>query len=191
MSATKINNSEAHSLAHRIANKAFEHLIEPAEDRYNSSAKKAYDKLIANIGGEEVARTLALYRCADQRETVQIEVKGNAESPITARYKAPKGRAFYFGLSWNNPLIIDVDLFDEISEQQRIVSDLTDKRNQLAYELCKQMEGRSAKKMLTAWPEAESIFQEFFGVTGGGEISTPLESLLAKFLPMLAAPVGA
>jgi hypothetical protein len=48
-----------------------------------------------------------------------------------------------------------------------------------------QIIGKSSATVLKAWPEAASIIQEVTGDINEVTLVTPLESLLARFLPML------
>jgi hypothetical protein len=188
MSVAKIKYYEASDIGNRIADKAFAHLVTPLEDKLNIFLKGRYDALVRDvIGGDRIAELVkagvlldnggAFLKFVGQKEDFTEYLKGDL-------VVSPAG--------YSNAFIID----DEVAFEAYVtlvtpLRALRHKRALLVDELKSQCEGKSAKAVMKAWPEAAQIVADFFHITVDGKdtsMTSPLEQLLAKFMPMLPAP---
>lgn len=186
MSKHKINSSEAVSIANKIADKAFEHLIEPAEGRLQDLLEDAYWKIAGNWD-QATIESLTKHRALHTGNKIEIYVtdgKHGANFDLKGDNLVCKG-------SYGSDLIVsDANLLDKLQELSSELKQLRVKRNNLHFELVAQIAGRSAKSVIENWPEAETFVKDEFPekTVDKPVMTTPLETLLGKFLPALPAP---
>jgi hypothetical protein len=188
MSATKITSREAWSIAAKISDKAFEHLLDPVNKKLNTLGKEAYEKIIEGIGGESVAKKLVVYGLAYSTRSVDINVV-DANNEILVTYTVENETLIKSNYHhYNKMKLVDGPLYDKIIELDQERDKLLAKCSSLRNTLEHQITGKSTKTVVKAWPEAEEIVNNYFGQVSDTTLVTPLETLLARFLPMLPAP---
>lgn len=186
MSKHKISNREAANIAGKIADKAFEHLIEPAEARIQGALSEAYWKIAGNWD-QATIESLTKHSVLHTGNETKIYV-------TDGKYRASfnlKGDGLVTSCGYGADLIIsDADLLDKLQELSNELNQLRVKRNNLEFELVKQISGRTAKSVIENWPEAEAFVKDEFPEKSVDKpvMTTPLEMLLGKFIPALPAP---
>ncbi len=185
MSSKKINYSHADSIATLIANKAFEHLINPLKSQLEAVAKKYVLADIEAFGGMRRLIDAGFFR-ANENGTLIVyfhqTTSGEAEHHCV---DLKLGLVFQ---GWNDYRIINDDAFKELVPIIEQFEPLKLKRSSLQNTLQQQLEGKTVKQALSAWPEASQFINQVMGVNDKVEMTQPLEQLLARFLPMLPAP---
>ncbi len=188
MSKSGINNWEASNIAVRIAAKAFEHVIAPIDERINEYLRSRYHACMAIIG--TTPQTMSEYGLGTLADTISVvvvvdndrweeQLKGNTDEFLSL---AGFGSDFSFS-SGNAPGY--VVLCTERAPFRK-------QQHALEEEIASQLLGRSVKAAMKAWPEAAQFIADEFnlGDIAKSEMTKPLETLLAKYLLMLAAPQG-
>lgn len=186
MSKHKINADEADSITGKIADKAFQHLIEPAETLIQDVLEDAYWKIAGNWD-QATIESLTEHRALNTCNKIEIYVTDGKHG---ASFNL-KGDSLVSNGSYGSDLIIsDANLLDKLQELSSELKQLRVKRNNLHFELIKQIAGRSAKSVIENWPEAETFVKDEFPekTVDKPVMTTPLETLLGKFLPALPAP---
>lgn len=186
MSKSKINNREAASIAGKIADKAFEHLIEPAEARIQGALSEAYWKIAGNWD-QATIESLTKHRVLHTGNKIEIYVAdGKHGASLDLKGDNLVGRGSY----GSDLILSDADLLDKLQELSSELNQLRVRRNNLQFELVKQISGRSAKSVVENWPEAETFVKDEFPekTVDKPVMTTPLETLLGKFIPALPAP---
>lgn len=185
MSKHKISNREAANIAGKIADKAFEHLIEPAEARLQGVLGEAYWKIAGNWD-QATIESLAKHCVLHTGDSIEIYVH---DSKHGANFNL-KGDGLVSSGGYGYDLTVsDADLLDKLQELSNELKQLRVKRNNLEFELVKQIVGRTAKSVIENWPEAEAFVKDEFPEKSVDKpVMTPLETLLGKFIPALPAP---
>lgn len=187
MAAKKINWRLAHNIATAIADKAFDHLKSPLETELEKFADEAYEIIVPAIKACEP------FRLTKKDDVVRIQIT-NSESEIEddEHFKIDvykRGKDIPFVKTWHSYAVVyNPDLFERAKPVYERLTELNQKRFRLFEELKSQLEGKTISAAMKAWPEAADIIAEMAGVTEGVPLTTPLEVLLARFLPMLPAP---
>ncbi len=189
MSKTCINSWEASNIAIRIAAKAFEHVVAPIDGRINEYLRSAYHACFEDIIGT-TPRLLAEHGIGKLADTISVlvpiendnwqeQLKGN-----TDEFLAFVG----YGPDFSFPAATVV-LYASLCAER---APFRKQQHALKEEIASQLLGRSVKAAMKAWPEAaQFIANEFnLGDIAKPEMTKPLETLLAKYLPMLAPPQG-
>ena len=186
MSSTKITQREAWSLSDKIADKAFEHLLEPWNKKEQELGKEVYAQIVEAIGGDKVVAAMAAYNVIEFTDQITIDVcDGTNDERINFK------RDNLINTRWNRMRLINGNLYERAAEINKTQQSLRLKREALRKTLEVQMTGKSMKSIIKAWPEAESVLNAYFGQVTDSTLVAPLEVLLARFLPMLAAPMEA
>ncbi len=188
MSQTKMNDWETASIARRISEKAFEHVIGPIDNKINELLRAGYANTLSLLGVSP--SILAEHGIGELTDKISVEIKvdgqiheekingDTGEFISTRRY----GCDFIFVESAITAKYVELCLERAPSRNQR---------HALTEELSKQMVGRSAKAVMKTWPEAADFIASYFNIVNPiSEMTKPLEVLLAKYLPMLPAPKG-
>ena len=181
----KIGKELATSIATAIADKAFEHLLPPAEAALQAIANEAYDRIDAEVDFGKLAGYGFAYKAVDGC-TVAIRIVADKDNYLNiAAYGRPWGFSTY-----HYAFIEDAGLYARALEAERRLASLMERRNQLHRELCAQLLGKTTKQAIEAWPEAAEIITDTAGIDVECSIVKPLEALLARFIPALPAPQG-
>lgn len=184
MSKSKIDKHEANRIAENISDEAFAHLIKPITEQINALLRTAYHAYMR----KDMAAFLVERGLAGQNSAVEVVVRygtGTTTEIIrgdTGEFTVPIGHSnqFKFLTAAETP---------EYAQLHEAHAPLRQKRAALRNELSKQMVGRSASKVMKTWPEAAPFVARYFELdTATHEMTTPLDALLAKYLPMLPAP---
>jgi hypothetical protein len=190
MSATKIKYYEASDLGHRIARKAFEHLTAPHEAVVDEFVKGVYDGIIEHVIG---AGNIAKFVSAG----VLVQNAGSSLNFVTGTDSvacAVKGEMLVRPAGYSNPFQVDDETVSlEYFRVCEPLQALWIKQAALAQEIKEQVTNKSAKHVMKVWPEAATIVAEFFNIDIDGKdksMTSPLDQLLSKFMPLLAAPQG-
>ena len=188
MSSKKISKAAADNISARIARKAFEHLIPALTEQVKQLGIEASEKLHGQINAP-VLRSTNIIR--GDNETMRIWVYSRTEDLGNESLKVNLDGPGWSSSSRDAVSIVDADLAARASVAVIRLQDLCNKRNALAKELREQCVGKTLKAALAAWPEAADIISDVTDVPLTQGFVSPLENLLAKFLPMLPAPVEA
>lgn len=186
MSQNKINSWEAGNIAKVIAAKAFEHLLKSYEDNIASFATQCYLDHVRDLGLADKREQFIAAKLIAEVEHANIVFSDGDNSwneLISGELLAPDR---YYN-TWTITDPAKVSAYRELNEAR---APLVRKREALITELTAQMENKSANSVIKAWPEAAPFVADYFQIKKV-PLSTPLETLLAKFLPMLPAPQGA
>ena len=187
MSQSKISSWEASIIAKKIAEKAFEHLVAPIDERINEYLRSRYRACMVAIG--TTPQAMAEYGLGTLADTISVivivgddswieQLKGNTDEFLSL---SGFGQDFKF-ISTSAPEYVSL-----CAERAPFRA----KQQALNGELADQLTGRSAKAAMKAWPEAAQFIADEFGLGDiTREMTKPLENLLAKYLPMLAPPQG-
>lgn len=183
MSQSKMTSWEASIIAKKIAEKAFEHLVAPIDERINEYLRSRYRACMVAIG--TTPQAMAEYGLGTLADTISVivivgddswteQLKGNTDEFLSL---SGFGQDFKF-ISTSAPGYVSL-----CTER----APLRAKQQALNEELADQLTGRSAKATMKAWPEAAQFIADEFGLGDiTREMTKPLENLLAKYLPMLA-----
>lgn len=188
MSSKKISKNAAYTISGRIANKAFEHLIPALEEQVKQLGIEASTKIHAQIDAS-LLRSMNIIRGDD--DTMRIWVYLRAEDIGNESRKVNLDGPGWSSSSWNAVSLVDADLAARASAVVERLEDLRKKRKALTQKLYEQCIGKTVKAALAAWPEAADIISDVTDVPLTQGFVSPLENLLAKFLPMLPAPAEA
>lgn len=182
MSTKKVNYSMANSISSKIADKAFQHLTEPLERALSEIADTAYARIIEKCGiNTEVVKQMNVFSCTD---STSIDICNGSGQEVVVSTTSVKEGWLDLGPRWNNPEYVDEELFNKAFEINSQLDQINSRRNELQRTLMQQIEGRTIKQVLDAWPEAAP----FLGIAQRPDMIRPLERLLAQYLPALPAP---
>ena len=190
----KINANQAENIGYKIAEKAFEHLMDPIDKALSDVGQEAYDKFAAQVDVALLIKFHLLNEVSGIHSMAVIVTnaeEANVRNQLRINFKNSQP------LAGNAPgyeeiMIYDPELFERGQNLQSRWNELHNKRSALRHEVVGQCRGKNPATLVKAWPEAEDIIREVItdmpaNISG---VSVPLENLLAKFLPMLAAPKG-
>lgn len=192
MSQSKMNSYEASCIAKTIAVKAFAHVLDPLDKEVNFYLYGCYCKIMTSERIEHHVQ-YGMGEYAD-KITVKVHVPC-ADNPSGERTYEEAISSDVLDLCKTSRWGPDFVFFtiEETSEYTRLCAKRAPwrtHRDELAKELVRQLSGRSAKQSMKDWPEAADIIADHFGITTHIAMVKPLEVLLSKYLPMLAAPQG-
>jgi cobalamin biosynthesis Mg chelatase CobN len=184
MSLRKINQDEAKRIANRISRKAFAHLIDPLEQQVHSIFKSAYDVAtvfydVATLRSLLAADVIRMEKTASVtllsgHNRIDYQIFAENEIIISSKYGE-------FEVQDSMRYEMAIDLLKELRLREK-------RRKELYMELQGQILGKSAKAVISAWPEVKEIVEQMFNVCGASGIESPLEVVLGRFLPALPAP---
>ncbi len=187
MASRKINWRMANSIADRIADKAFEHLIDPKQKMLEAVGVEAFDVMKQHIDVGLLRRFNIVGSNSNMRLKVKCTADGSDDSAVLIQFEAEDGFSVYY---LETPTVTDDGLWQRARDLAGELGVLRHKRNLLYNELKSQLEGKTTNMAIKAWPEAAEIIAQIADINLIGDMTTPLESLLSKYLPMLAAPRG-
>jgi len=185
MASKKISWRMANSIADRIADKAFEHLINPKQKMLEAVGVEAFDVMKQHIDLGSLRRFNIVGSNSNMRLEVKCAADGSDDSAVLIQFEAEDGFSSY---NWETPTVTDDGLWQRARDLSGELNVLHHKRYSLYDELKSQLEGKTTNMAIKAWPEAAEIIAQIADVNLVGDMTTPLESLLSKYLPMLAAP---
>lgn len=185
MSTKRIKYYESRDIARKIANKAFEHLINPLEQKMKALAEDATETELMFLGGRERLVAAQLLHKSDGELSVAVRHPDRSDDTSDIYVKVQIGLGKY---GYDAFALVSSSLYDALQPLNEDLLPLLSKHAALFEELHSQLEGKSMVQAIKAWPEAESIIREALGDTSGKPMVQPLEQLLARFLPMLPAP---
>lgn len=188
MSSKKISRDNSYTISSKIAEKAFEHLITPLQQQLKELGVEAAKALNAQL---DVAQLRQLNIIGEENEDMTIWVYADE-----SHFSQDNRRVTLKGTGWSTsywyaPRIVDADLHARAFAAAERLGQLCRQRTALEHELRNQCYGKTVKAALAAWPEAADIISKIVDVPLTEGFVSPLESLLAKFLPMLPAPAEA
>ena len=187
MASKKINWRMANSIADRIADKAFEHLINPKQKMLEAVGVEAFDVMKQHIDLDLLHRFNLIDSNSNMRLKVKCTADGSGDSAVLIQFEAEDGFGSYH---CETPTVTDDGLWQRAQDLAGELNILRCKRKSLYNELKSQLEGKTTHMAIKAWPEAAEIIAQIADINLVGDMTTPLESLLSKYLPMLAAPQG-
>ena len=188
MSKQKININEAGAISTSIAEKAFEHLINPIDERIQTTLRDAYDQITKGWSSSTISGMIE-HCLISETDRLDMEVSDGKHS---IRMSLIDESLLQSRSNWDSNFYInDPDLHDKLVELHRERGQLAQKRTALQTEIALQIIGRNTKQVLEAWPEAKSFIDEQFPEKkpeAKPSMDAPLDALLARFLPALPAP---
>ena len=186
--ASKITKWQSERIGDQIAKKAFEHLFVPVHKRQAALAQQAYNSFMAGFSDQQI-RLLVEADMLQLGDNILITVKNHAgqEELLTDRLNTLED-GFYVRRGWGNIEFLDDELYSAASDAKTEENKLGALCSNLRCTITSQCAGKSPNSVLKAWPEAGDILMDVVGSIDGGSLTTPLEQLLARFLPMLPAP---
>ena len=187
MASKKINWNMACKIADKIAAKAFEHLTAPLERELGIIAAEAWAIFAAKFDFPALAEHDFVKVTDTLTITLYSSRYGNDESSVRVTHR---GKA-YKGLPWDDPSLTDDALDERAFPVRGRLAELVTSRGKLANTLRNQLNGKTSSQAMKAWPEAAQIIAECCDLDNPvRQFTVPLETLLAKFLPLLPAPQG-
>ena len=182
MAHKKIGTQLASDIAEKIAKKAFEHLIPVLEEQLREIGREAYKRIDDDVD---------LAKCAEYGMTYKTDNPG-------VRIKLDKGEVWcgalgFAGYRYSNygeMTIKDAGLYARAKPIHSRLSALRSALWELKRDLESQLRGKSTKAAIEAWPEAAEIIASAAEVDVANTMTRPLEVLLSRYIPMLAAPVA-
>lgn len=186
MSSKKINYNMASNIATAIAEKAFEHLTAPlriALDRIGEEALLVIEQRL----DISALRDFGLAEPETVKMAIDIALSSDGSRDNMIRTYTKHGFSMY---AWKAAYIVDDALYQRAEAIHTPLREFVRKQNTLRDEIRAQLEGKTVTVACKAWPEAAEIICDVAGVANGPAFTVPLESLLSKYLPMLAAPQG-
>ena len=186
MKHRKIGQQLADDIAAAIAGKAFEHLIPAAQKRAEAISRLAYAKLASLFDLEALYKT----EVCGKGGTCSIRVRPEGDpSDANLAYASISAADVFCFRTWAAPIIDDTPIHEQLVEVRAELARLTRNHADLRKELRIQLLGKTTKQAVEAWPEAAEIIANVAGLNPTDSFTKPLETLLAKFLPALPAPV--
>lgn len=185
--STKINRHQAKRIGEHIAEKAFEHLVNPLVEQNLAFAIKANAQFFANFSPEQIA----LMEKADlitKTKSIRLMVVKTTDDCVGISYTTDT--EYYNKNGWGDLEIHDDQLYEECRAREKQLQELRYKKASMAYEISAQCQGKNPNTVMKNWPEAASIIESVVGTenTSSPTLTVPLGVLLARFLPMLPAP---
>lgn len=186
---TVVKTYEAGKLANAIAATAFEHIIPPIDRELTRIAREAYLDFI----GEENLERFSKAKIFSQKQGV-VKLLNSEGKEILTRTVALEDTFFgYYYAGVEIP--VSAELEAEITPMVENFNNISTQIRNLSRELASQIQGRTIKALLAAWPEATEIIARVMCVdditNGVSSVATPLSSILTQFLPALASPATA
>ncbi len=184
MASRKINWRMADAIGAAIAGKAFEHLIKPKQDALAAIGREAFARMTARVD----VPVLQEFNIVGADGPLQFDIRCQADQSNDNSV-----RVFVEGFTitgWNVPCVVDDDLWARARGVADELKALRSKSCAFSNELRQQLEGKTTTAAMKAWPEAAEIIANVTGASLNNGFTVPLESLLSKYLPMLAAPQG-
>lgn len=188
MSQAKLNSWEAQNIARSISEKAFDHVIGPIDNKINELLRAGYANTLSSLGVS--SSILAEHGIGELADKISVEIKIDGRT-YKEQIKGDTNEFISVGRYCRDFVFVESEITAEYIELRLERAPFRTQQNALANELSKQMTGRSAKAVMKAWPEAANFIAAYFNIVSPiSEMTSPLEVLLAKYLPMLAAPQG-
>lgn len=182
--ARKITKEMAQRISRAIAEKAFEHLIPAAQAEMKKLGLEASEMALNGIDIALLRSRNIIGQPTDDM-TIDVFAEGDGSFDNEVRLHGPGWQCVGY---WNAVRVVNNDLYARAYAARERLNTLTNSANALRQELLGQCIGKSSKAALEAWPEAASIISSITNEPITTGFVTPLESLLARFLPMLPAP---
>ena len=188
MASKKINWNLANSIAHAIAEKAFEHLVKPLEKALEDIGTEAAEIVLEQINPDVLIR-LNIVKENSAPKPIMIRCADDESKDSALAVPATLGFTL---MGWENiETIVPDEMWNRANDIARQLTSLCSKRQEMSYEMQQQLTGTTTAAAIKAWPEAESIISDVAGLIGSGNFTVPLDNLLAKYMPLLPAPQGA
>lgn len=193
--AQRITKWQAERIGEKIAEKAFQHLTVPVQARQKEVAVKIYNELMNTCFPDDVTlKTMEDLDLIKPSHSIEVRIKNQAgqSMDIDVRMQDREETARYWNKDgWGSFNWVSDTLYSEYADVAAELQGFERKERILAKTITGQCSGKSVATVAKAWPEATGIIEEVVGHIEGGSLTTPLEQLLAKFLPMLPAPTAA
>ena len=192
----KIGNYEAHNIANKVAAKAFEHLITPAQERLNQIAMAAYTQELQDCGvTQQIEAQLRARKVTDNpyhhTDTCTL-VYGNkdaGEDDASYGLEFPEGERPLFA-----QMVLTNDYNkDQIQAAYQALAPLEIKKGALAYDIRTQITGKTTAVVRKHWPEITGFVEDVMreGINTNNISPVPFQTLLNTHLLALAAPTTA
>lgn len=183
MKHRKISYQLAREIGAAIAHKAFEHLRPAVEDQLQAVMQEAYQQAEAQLDFTAMKN----FNIVEETDNVRLAVRPMNGADSEIKYSTGKPGYQMVASSWATMTVYDDELFARADVLNNRLKDMHQRAYNMARELQGQLEGRTTKQAIEAWPEAADIIAKTAGVETSS-FTRPLEVLLAKYMPMLPAP---
>ena len=180
MAHKKIGRQLALDIAEKIAKKAFEHLIPVLEEQLREIGREAYKRIDDDVDLAKCAEYGMIYKT--DNPGVRIKIDKNVVSCNDL------GFAGYRHSGYDEMTIEDAGLYARAKPIKDRIGELRNAQRELMRDLESQLHGKSTKAAMEAWPEAAEIIASAAEVDVDNTMTRPLEVLLSRYIPMLAAP---
>ena len=180
MAHKKIGTQLASDIAEKIAKKAFEHLIPALEEQLREVGREAYKRIDDDIDLVKCAE----YGLIDKSEYPGVKIRLDKDVVWCGKL----GFVGYRHTGYGEMTIEDAGLYGRAKPLQDRINELCRARRELERDLESQLRGKSTKAAIEAWPEAAEIIASAAEVDVANTMTRPLEVLLSRHIPMLAAP---
>lgn len=184
MSSKKIDHYRARGIANDVAEKAFEHLTKPLNDKINKLGRDAYNELVKKAGlspSKWKQYNIGIFggtftTSVSDGKGNSVEVRTSDESNCFMQIMQDR---------WNGcPVIENEAMYMEYIVLSDELQPVKQKQQNLEDEIRTQIEGRTYNHVMKTWPE----ITPFLGIEPAPEMTQPFEALLSRYLPALPAP---
>jgi hypothetical protein len=196
MSKGKINSWNARTIASKVAEKAFEHILAPMREQARVAAQDAYDaELVACGMTEKIRKALVLRGSPGGNASPRFRHRectiswGVNEPDASTMLSADKGR--YICSEFKVVLPEQVAKLEALRKAR---SPYEQQMRQMAFDICEQIKDRTVPAVCKAWPEvAPFVYAELRidPLKSGGPTPVPFSAMVNKHLLALPAPVAA
>jgi hypothetical protein len=189
--AKKIGYWDARAIATRIAEKAFEHLLNPQKEVIRALTVEAYNDALQSVG---MTKKHIKDLCA--LDIIKMS------KHCTVNFDPDNGVGFMLGnsdygsedpaLYVTQELIIkNEDFIAKFKTLWPAYSSTLESISALQTSVHRQIDGKTPAAVKKAWPEVAGFIDDHLGMAQPNDFVIPFESLLARFLPALPAPAAA
>jgi hypothetical protein len=195
----KITDGIAYKLAQSISDKAFEHLRDNLQERFQAMNEKLYLAMFEATSRtaleEQMLTWPAVLLIKADALSIEIEDAGNPERndiSWTLQFDSPRSIPRH---QYGRLLVkVRTPLFDAVQALAQERDSLHGKKSAMRSTLQEQLMALGDTHTVAAyWPEVEPLLVEMYGekLPDRSDVVTPLSALLGKFLPALPAPEAA
>lgn len=184
MASKKIGWWECDRIADEISEKAFEHLIDPLQHKLQEGVRTVWQ---TSTCAEQLSWMIkhGLAESSNDAETSVLLVPQSYTVDLCVGVQLVLGVRFHSSVR-----VFSDDAYGKLIGDYEALQQLFVRRGELATQLRKQLSGKTTLQACKAWPEAEDIIRRITKEGKSSDFTVPLESLLAKFLPLQLTTKG-
>lgn len=187
MGQKKITYWEAQSIANRIAKKAFEHVVNPLEERLQIELQNVYDTMLHRLNID--VQALRHHKVLGFYSNVNILFDdGDDEGRLVLGENRRWDKVQELPYAFEELSVTDENLIFQAKETNAQLVPLLRKRSEMENDVRGQLSGKSASTVCKNWPEVSGFVRDYFKMVKESDMTVPFESLVAKYLLALPAP---